>query len=187
MGQEQVGVGFHGDIRRQGQVAHMNALVDLEVADIHLDRLGNGARLARDLERMDQVFEDPAGRDARRHAAHLERDLGFDHFLGAHPGEIEVEDLLAEVIPLHVADQDSLGGTTHVQVGQAAWRLDHPPDVVPGQGDRHDRLLMPVDHAGNQPLAAQPPRHPGARSLVLFRVTRLDTESLLRPTSNTRD
>ena len=87
-------------------------------------------------------------------AAQLERDLGLDHFLGADPSEVEVEDLLAEVVPLHVADQDRLGRAAHVELGEVSGRLDHPPDVVPCQRDRHDRLLVPVDHGGDPPLRA---------------------------------
>ena len=105
------------------------------------------------LSAVDQVLENPAGRDAGGLAAHLERHLGLDDLLGADPGEVEVEDLLAEVVPLHVADQHGLGRAAQVELGQVAGRLDHPPDVVAAQRDRHDRLLVPVDDARESALA----------------------------------
>ena len=71
--QEQFRIRVNRDIRRQGQVAHMNAFIDLEMADIHLERIGNGARAAGDLQAVDQVFEDATGRDTGGHASRLER------------------------------------------------------------------------------------------------------------------
>ena len=56
-------------------------------------------------------------------APELDAHLGLDDLLGADPGEVEVEDLLAEVVPLHVADQHGLGRAAQVELGQVAWRL----------------------------------------------------------------
>ena len=152
----------------------MNALVDLEIADIHLDRRGNRTGLASDRQAVDEVLEDAAGRDSGRRAPQLERNLGLDHLLGADPTEVEVQDLLAEVIPLHVADQDGLGRAADVEVGEMTGCLDHAPDVVPPQGDGNDRLLVTVDHGGNPPRLSQPASDAAAGSLVLRRVARFD-------------
>ena len=42
--QEQVGIGIHRHVRRQGQVADVNTLVDLKVTDVGLDRARGSRR-----------------------------------------------------------------------------------------------------------------------------------------------
>ena len=92
---------------------------------------------------VDQLLQNAALRDAGPAAAKLDVDFGLDHLLGADPGEIEVEDLLAQVVPLDVADQDRLGLAAQVELGQVAGRLDHAPDIIASQGDRHHACLWP--------------------------------------------
>ena len=85
-----------------------------------------------------------------------------------------MKDLFTQIVPLDVADQDRLGLVTQVQLGQMAGRLDHLPDIIVGQSDRHHLLLVPVDHGRNAALPAQPPDSPRAGPLILRRVARLD-------------
>ena len=66
MSQQQVRVVIDGDVRRQHEIAHVNAFANLKRADVGLDRLRNGAGLALDPQRVHQVLEDSAGRQARR-------------------------------------------------------------------------------------------------------------------------
>ena len=87
-------------------------------------------------------------------AADFDVHLSLDLLLGADAGEVEVKDLLAEIVPLDVADQDRLGLATQVEFGQVAGRLDHVPDVIVGQRDRHHVLLVSVDHGRNAALLA---------------------------------
>ena len=153
-------IGVDRHVRRQGQITHVNALIDLKIADIDLDRVGNRAGLALDAQAVNEMLENATGGDTGRLAAQLDRDLGLDDLLGADATEIEVENLLAEVIPLHVADQNGLGRAADVEVGEMPGCLDHPPDVVPTQADGHDSLLVTVDHGGNPPrLPATGGRH----------------------------
>src|SRR5271166_5377123 len=56
--------------------------------------------------------------------------------------------------------------------------LHQLPDIVPRQGDRYDRLLVPVNDPGNEPFGPQPPRNTGTSPLVLRRVTLLDSYCL---------
>ncbi len=67
------------------------------------------------------MLQNTAGRNSGGMAAQLERDFGIDHLLGAYPGKVEMQNLLAEVIPLHVADQHRLGLTPQVKIGKMAW------------------------------------------------------------------
>ena len=80
--------------------------------------------------------------------------LGIDDFLGADPGEVEVEDLLAKMVPLHVADQHGLGRAVHVQIGKVAGSFEHPPDIIARKRHGHDRLLMPINHRRYKPLSS---------------------------------
>src|SRR5262245_50285844 len=153
----------------------MHAFIDLKMTDIHLERIGYRARTAGDLQAVDKMFEYAARRDASRHAACLQRNLGLDDFLGTDACEIQVQDLLAEMVPLDVANQHGFGGATDVEICEAPWCLDQPPDIVARHRDRHNGLLMPVNNAGNQTLTAKPAHRATTRALVLYRITRLDS------------
>ena len=74
-------------------------------------RIESGIALARQVtvDGVHQLVEDAPLADAGRVAAELEPDLGLDRLVGADAGEVEVDDLLAQVVPLHVADEDRLG------------------------------------------------------------------------------
>ena len=120
--QQHVGIGVDRHVRRQDQITDVNALIDLEIADVDLDRIGNRTGLALDAQAVHQMLENAAVRDAGRLTAQFDRDFGLDDFLGTHPAEIEVENLFAEVIPLHVADQNRLGRAADIEVGEMAGR-----------------------------------------------------------------
>ena len=94
-------------------------------------------------------------------------------------GEIQVEDFLAQVVPLDVADQDGLRRAAQVEVGEVAGRLDHPPDVVAGEGDRHHGLLVPVDHRRN--LAFRRQRRDTRVPVPLFFAGSRGSTRILRP------
>ena len=171
---QQVRVVIDRDVRRQHEVADVNAFADLKWLTSALIDSGIAPawHVIRKLwTRCSRI--PPAARPAGV-PLDLERDFGLDHFLGADPGEVEVEHLFAEVVPLHVANQDGLGRSVHVQIGEVPGRLDHPPDVIARERDGNDGLLVPVDDRRDQALLPQPPRNPAARALVLRRVSRLD-------------
>src|SRR5208337_748170 len=156
------------------EITHVHSVVHIEVADIDLDRAGDRARGALDPQRVDELLENSSLGDASRLAAEFDVHVGLDLLLGADAGEVEVKDLFTQIVPLDVADQDRLGLATQVQLGQMAGRLDHLPDIIVGQSDRHHLLLVPVDHGRNTALPAQPPDSPRAGPLILRRVARLD-------------
>ncbi len=61
--------------------------------------------------------------DAGRRAAQFEIDLGLDRLIRAHAGEVEMDDFLAEVIPLNIADDHRLGRPIHAQLGEVGRLL----------------------------------------------------------------
>jgi len=86
-------------------------------------------------------------------AADFDPYLGVDRLLGADSGEIEVEDFLAEVVPLDVADEDGLAGRADLELGQVGRPFDDRQDVVAGERDRRGGQLVAVDDAGMRPWA----------------------------------
>src|SRR5262249_47654981 len=114
-----VGVGQHLDVGRQVQVAHVDGAALLQLVDVDADRLGHADGQAFDGEGVDGLVQDAAGRDARGDAPDLDRHGDVDALVGRHAGEVDVQHLLAQVVPLDLADEGLLNGPVRVQVDDA--------------------------------------------------------------------
>src|SRR5262249_14627575 len=69
----------------------------------------------------------------------------------------------AEVVPLDFLDKGLLHRVPGLEVQDVDAVPDHLRQRIAGQGDGYDRLLVPVDNSGHEPLAPQLPRLGAAR------------------------
>ena len=108
--QQQVGVGVDGHALGQAS-GRGRGCAWSTCRSLTSIRIESGIAPARQvtLTAVDQLLEHAPLGDAGGRAPDVEPDLGLDRLLGADPGEVEVDDLLAQVVPLHVAHQDRLG------------------------------------------------------------------------------
>ncbi len=160
----------------------MHALADLEVADVDFEGVGNRPGFAGNAQGVCDRLEDTAGGNAGRVTAELEWDFGLDDFLGADAREVEVEDFLAEVVPLGVADQDRFDGAPDIEIGEVSRRFNQALGVAVRERDRHDGLFVSINDRGHETCLAQPARDARACALVFGRVavsTRILTTSAM--------
>ena len=70
---------------------------------------------------VDQLLEDAAFGGPGGGPPEVDPDLGLDRLAGGDPGEVEVDDLLAQVVPLDLADQDGLRAPPPSISSSARW------------------------------------------------------------------
>src|SRR5439155_20328910 len=108
----------------QLQVLHVNRLVDLQFIDEHANRLRHGNGQALDFQVVDRLIQQTAGGHAGSGTAQLDADLDLDALVGGDAGEIDVQDVEAQVVPLHVADQGLFGLAVGLQINDAGAVAD---------------------------------------------------------------
>jgi len=97
--QELLGLGVDRQALGQaGQVAHVQRLAQVQVAQIEPDRVGDRAGPAGHAEGMHQLLEHAALGHAGSRPAEVEPDVDLDRLVRADASEVKVDDVLAEVV-----------------------------------------------------------------------------------------
>src|SRR5205823_4014019 len=97
-------------------VLDVDGLVDLQLADVDADRVGDGDGQALHLQAVQRLVEDAAGGDARGDAAQLNLHVDLDALVARDALEIDVEDFLAEVVVLQLDNLGRLDALVGLQV-----------------------------------------------------------------------
>jgi len=146
--------GALGNVERR----HVDRVTDLEAGQVDFEdfrnRIGPGAQ--RDL--VHDHVEHAAALDAGRGqlVAEAHGDLHGDDRVGPDAQEVEMQRLVRHRIDLHVARQDvevrAIDGDLHAVI-EVAFLVNLAFDRLRFDGDHHGRLLVAVDHGGNQSFA----------------------------------
>ena len=154
----------HRHARGRGDVAHVNALADLQLLDVDFDDFGQILRQTFDVQLAHDVFEYAATRlHARRFADGANRNAGAQFLGREHFVKINVQDRVLNRMMLHFLDEREavvrLAALVNLQVHQhvlAGGVVERLLQILDGHG-HVDRLgVRPVDDRGNDALRPHP-------------------------------
>ena len=91
---------------------------------------------ALDVQRVQRLVEHAAAGDAGGDAAQFDRHGDDDALVGRDAAEIDVQHVLAEVVPLHFLDDAASGAAVGLEIDDAGAVADGLDEVVVRQGER---------------------------------------------------
>ena len=119
LGHDGIGIVFDDDAFGENQIAHVQNLIHLQLADIDANRFRHAHDRAFHVQVVDLLYHDAAGRHARSGAAQLHAHIQRDALIGGDAGEIGVEDILAERVPLQLTNQRLLDFLALLEINDA--------------------------------------------------------------------
>ena len=162
-----VGLDGRGDAGRQRQLGEAELVADLERRDVVLDPGRDVLRLGLDRQREDELLEDAAVAHAGGLAGEVEADLRRHGHVGAHPHEVDVDEVAAGRVALDLPGQRqglvavdlqrdqrvrALGEDVHELAGRHRDGQRVGPQAVDDGGNLARRRSRP---AGREPRSAR--------------------------------
>src|SRR5262249_49487311 len=120
------------------------------------------------LERVQRLVEDAAGGHTGGNPLQLDANRDLDALVRGDAHEVDVQDVLAEMIPLQVANQRLFQSAIQAQVDHVRTVSNQVGEFLGGQRDGDRLLLVPVDDAGDLSLIAKVAGLAGASALALL-------------------
>src|SRR5262249_53171844 len=93
------------DSRRQCQLLHVNSTTNLQLTNVHANGLGNADGQALNLKHVQLLVGDATSGHSRSNAAQLDLDGDVDSLVLRDAGEIDMQDFLAQMVPLQIANK----------------------------------------------------------------------------------
>ena len=118
----------------EGDGVEVDLVADVEVVHLDLDRPGDVLGHGLDRETEHQLLEQPAVADPFGLADEVERDFGADRDVGADPDEVEVHEVTAGGVALHLAGEGELVVAAEAGAGSACWPRGRGCGSAPGTG-----------------------------------------------------
>ena len=106
---------------------------------------------------MQRLIEHAAGRDARGRPANLEGHGDDDALVGRHAREVHMEQVLAQVVPLHLADEGFFFLAAGPEVDDADAAANEFFHLLQRQGHAQGCFFVAINDGGHQALATKPP------------------------------
>ena len=160
-----IGPADHAHVRRQLDLVEVLGIVDLQPADIDIDRFRDGIGRAHHLDRVGDDVDGAAALHAGRLIGmhHVHRDAHADLGAFGEPQEIHMHRQIAHRIELEVARDNPVLGALDVEIvdrGEEAARIDAVLELIMVDRDGERGLVVAVDDAGHAPGPTLGPRGP---------------------------
>ena len=133
----------------------MQHVVQRHLRHVVSNHVGDVRNQAFDFQLNQHLLQDPALLFALGRPLQLDGKGHLDLLIQAHPGKISMNHLHAQMVVLHFLDQNFLRMPVQVQIEQMRPAAQMRYNLFARQRDRNDRFLVPVNHAGKQPLCPQ--------------------------------
>ena len=151
-----VGIAQQLDARGQLDVARVDNAAGLEVLDVDDDLVGQVLELALDGQLGHGVHEQRAGGlEADSVALEHDVDVGVGDLVEVHTRQVAVNDVVAQVVELHITEQDGLDLAVDVDLEDALAALDVTDGFLGIDGDGRRLLAVAVDNHGQAALLAE--------------------------------
>ncbi len=148
----------------------MHLIADLERGDVELETLRHRHRQRLDGDLADDLGQQASERDARGDADELDRDLRLDRPVEPDLVEVDVQQRRSPRIELIVLQDGVMGLLLALEddVQDRVRPVASPERLAQLPLLDHKGAWAPraVEHTGNETLATQPPRRPGAAVLA---------------------